>query len=143
MPKVFEDEFMDAQANSVSLCMEFLENVQADVDKIYIYMYSDEGVFTFNAFFEKNKQILYAIDLTDKAGVRDFMRCGIEDVINIRRVCRAFEKDCPYEIKMIFDTKSHKFDAQYKYEPIDEEKDISPNFVFMNWENEIKNTFNK
>ena len=35
MPKTFEDEFMEAQADMVSICLEYVED---DAEKIYIQM---------------------------------------------------------------------------------------------------------
>ena len=35
MAKIFEDEFMEAQADMVSICLEYVED---DAEKIYIYM---------------------------------------------------------------------------------------------------------
>jgi hypothetical protein len=48
MSKVFEDEFMDAQASIISLCMEVTKE---KVDKIYAYCSNESRVTMFNAFF--------------------------------------------------------------------------------------------
>lgn len=51
MERIFEDEFTDLQADYISLCLEFTEK---KVDEIYVYIYRNEGMRMFNAFFTKN-----------------------------------------------------------------------------------------
>ena len=58
MEKVFEDEFMEIQTGMVSLCLEALEDVNINVDKVYIYVFCDEHETFFNTFFEYNSQIV-------------------------------------------------------------------------------------
>lgn len=48
MHKVFEDEFMDAQSQIISLCLEFADN---KADKVYAYGSIEEKSISFNAFF--------------------------------------------------------------------------------------------
>ncbi len=136
----FEEAFMDAQASSVSLCMELLEDTNIDFDKVYIYMHTNEYSYFFNTFFEKDRKIYSLLDLFDVETAREFLYCGTEDVINIRRVCGEYEANCPYEMKLIYNVKSRSFDADYKYEDIRE--DDSPSVHFVNWEDDIKKSLN-
>ena len=136
MAMVFEDAFMDAQANTVSLCMEFLEIAETDVDTVYIYFYISEGMYFFNTFFKKGSKIIKPYSLTDKQGIREFLHYGAEDAQNIQSVCKSYNKACPYEMKLVFETKTNKFDSKYRYEPLGE--DESPTFRFLGWCDEIE-----
>lgn len=139
MSGVFEDAFMDAQANSVSLCLEFLDIAQADVDMVYIFFYICEGSYYFKPFFRKGIHIIYPEMLSDREGVMELLRYGADDARNIQRVCKSYNKKCPYEMKLVFDTRTHKFDAQYSHEPL--KGDDSPADHFYNWIDTIEKQF--
>lgn len=47
MDREFEDEFMDAQSQIISLCVEFAGN---RADKVYAYGSIEESSISFNAF---------------------------------------------------------------------------------------------
>jgi len=55
---------------------------------------------------------------------------------------KKFNKNCPREIKMIFYTKSHKFESEYRYEPLTEE-DVGPSFRFIEWQETIEKDLGK
>lgn len=133
---IFEDEFMDAQANSVSLCLEFLDIAKTNVDSIYIYFYIEEKEFFFKSFFKKGNRIIYPENLSNRQGILEFLSCGADDAQNIQNVCKSYNKKCPCEMKLVFDTKTRKFDAEYRYEPIGYDND--PLSQFYNWSETIK-----
>ena len=54
MDREFEDEFMDAQSQIISLCVEFAGN---RADKVYAYGSIEESSISFNAFFKIDGQI--------------------------------------------------------------------------------------
>lgn len=138
MLKRFEDEFMEAQANLVSLCLELLDITQTTVDKVYIYVYRNEYSQTFNAFFERDNKIYRTNDLFANNDVKDFLNCGIEDIADIVNVCQKYEVRCPYEFKLIYNVNTHQFDSEYRYEDLDDDKEESPMSRFMEWREEIK-----
>lgn len=49
----FEDAFTDAQARTISLALELLENNKKEADMIYIYIYQSDTQIFFNAFLLK------------------------------------------------------------------------------------------
>lgn len=97
----FEDAFTDAQARTISLALELLENNKKEADMIYIYIYQSDTQIFFNAFFAKDKKIYLLNDWFDDDQINDFFDCGVEDVDNIVEVCDTYDGKCPYEFKLI------------------------------------------
>lgn len=136
MEMIFEDAFMDAQASMVSLCVEFLDSTNNRVDKIYIYTNCDECSFFFNVFFEKDNQTYGTGDLFNKEDVKDLINYGNEDLFALFNVCKNYNRQCPYQMKLVYDTHSHQFDADYRYEEFNDDED-GPTFQFINWRKAI------
>lgn len=134
--KVFEDEFMEVQSGLISLCMEFIgEN---EVDKVYAYGSIEDGSYSFNAFFEvngENKKPKAFEPQVQK--IYKFLNVGTLELANIEDVCTQYNKPIPTEIKMYYDVKTGKFNADYKYEPVCVDK--SAGEVFDEWMEEYKN----
>ena len=136
--KVFEDEFMEVQSGLISLCMEFLgEN---EIEKIYAYCSIEGKACSFNAFFGTNSGIKTITEIeSNMRRAMQFLRTGCHDLVKMKEVCATHEKPVPTEIKMTYDVKSGKFDAEYRYDEIcslKTGKDQSE--VFMSWVNEMK-----
>lgn len=140
MPLCFEDAFMEAQASAVALCMEFLEDTDTPIDMVYVYVYTTGNSMFFNAFFQGGSRVYRNTDLFDREYVREFLNAGLEDAANIRRVCADYQRNCPYELKMRFNTHSRQFDADYRYDPLEE--DESPTSRFMDWLKATENSLN-
>ena len=66
-----------------------------------------------------------------------FLRTGYNDTKKIKEICAKYEKPVPTEIKMYYDVKTGKFNADYKYEPVCVDK--SAGEVFDEWMEEYKN----
>ena len=137
MNKVFEDEFMDVQASIISLCLELTGE---KVDKVYAYCSNEKCCQMFNAFFVVNGEV----KTTEQLEVPDdlafqFMGFGLEDLGRLNAVCRKHNMPAPTELKLYYDVKSGKFNADYKYEEVcSEETEIDQEDVFMEWIEEIK-----
>lgn len=137
MGQIFEDAFMDAQASLISLCKE-LKN---DADKIYVYCSIESG-YEFNVFYQKQGKVLRlsANDLNvSRELISRFLDYGLADTKKIDAVCKEYGKPTPTEIKMIYDVKTRKFDAEYQYKPV---QTMDRGFVDIleSWIDEINST---
>lgn len=110
----FEDEFTDIQSGLISLCLELTDS---QVDTVFAYCGIEDHSFMFNSFFEKDGKILSARQAaTDVSLVKEFLRVGTHDLENFKSVCTKWNKPIPRQIKMIYDVKTGKFDANISYE---------------------------
>ena len=134
----FEDAFTDAQARTISLALELLENKKKEADMIYIYIYQSDTQIFFNAFFAKDKKIYLLNDWFDDDQINDFFDCGVEDVDNIVEVCDTYDGKCPYEFKLSYNVKTKSFDAKYNYDDIAMENDVDLVDIYKEWQKECE-----
>ena len=134
----FEDAFTDAQARTISLALELLENNKKEADLIYIYIYQSDTQIFFNAFFAKDKKIYLLNDWFDDDQINDFFDCGVEDVDNIVEVCDTYDGKCPYEFKLSYNVKTKSFDAKYNYDDIAMENDVDLVDIYKEWQKECE-----
>lgn len=134
----FEDAFTDAQARTISLALELLENNKKEADMIYIYIYQSDTQIFFNAFFAKDKKIYLLNDWFDDNQINDFFDCGVEDVDNIVEVCDTYDGKCPYEFKLSYNVKTKSFDAKYNYDDIAMENDVDLVDIYKEWQKECE-----
>ena len=134
----FEDAFTDAQARTISLALELLENNKKEADMIYIYIYQSDTQIFFNAFFAKDKKIYLLNDWFDDDQINDFFDCGVEDVDNIVEVCDTYDGKCPYEFKISYNVKTKSFDAKYNYDDIAMENDVDLVDIYKEWQKECE-----
>ena len=132
MSKVFEDEFMDLQADCISLC---LEVVQDRADKIFAYCSIEKTSSMFNAFFEVNNEIkmLGQLGVNDNL-VMQFLRLGTHDLEKYVELGKRYDRPVPTEIKMVYDTHTRKLETQYRYEEVcGANSALCAEEVFMDW----------
>ena len=134
----FEDAFTDAQARTISLALELLENNKKEADMIYIYIYQSDTQIFFNAFFAKDKKIYLLNDWFDDDQINDFFDCGVEAVDNIVEVCDTYDGKCPYEFKLSYNVKTKSFDAKYNYDDIAMENDVDLVDIYKEWQKECE-----
>ncbi len=139
MKENFEEQFMDIQAGLISLCLEVTNN---EVDKVFAYASIEKKTRMFNAFFEKDGEILTINQLgVDEKTAFRFLRLGTSDLVKIRELCEENETETPSQIKMYYDCKTGKYDADYKYGEIcTPETGLESGAVFMQWYQEVKET---
>ena len=141
MKQGFEEKLMEIQSGLISLCMEL---TQGKVDKIYAYASIEKKSSSFNAFFEKDGEVLTIKQLKEKIKIDNntsinFLRIGTSDLGKVRTLCEQYEAPAPTEIKMYYDVKTHKYNADCKYEEIcSEDNDLTAGTVFMSWVEEIR-----
>ncbi len=133
----FEDKFMEIQTGLISLC---LEVTRSKIDKIFAYASIEKKSTMFNAFFERDGKVLTINQLNiDRGIVMEFLKIGTTDLEKIKKICEQNEIKTPTEIKMYYDVKTGKYNADYKYNEVCSDKTgISSGEVFMKWYNEIK-----
>ena len=139
MQKEFEDVFMDFQSSLISLCLEVTGN---SVDVIYAYCSNERKSKMFKAFVRTNGEVKTISQLgIQRPLVFQFLKIGTEDLEKLDKICEEYNKPVPREIKMIYDVRTGKFDASYKYEDV-----CTPltgkvsDEVFMEWVDEIRNS---
>lgn len=139
MTKKFEDVFMDLQSEFISLCLEVVER---KVDKVYAYSSIEKKSRMFNAFFEIDGEFitLNKLGINNKLIV-EFLKMGTNDLEKIIKVCTNYNMPVPTEIKAHYETKTGKYNAQYKYDEVCSDKTgIGAGETYMNWFSEIKNS---
>nr|WP_026907648.1 immunity protein YezG family protein [Paucisalibacillus globulus] len=131
--KEFEDRFSELQADMISICMEFVED---RADKVYVYASSEEGIISSRFFYLINNKYVKSHKVNDAltegeekydiSHKRGFMVLNIinEDIEKIKKLCEEYERDMPTEMKLIFDVRSGKYKAEYKYDLVYTNDDI-------------------
>lgn len=138
MAQCFEDAFMDLQSEYVSLCLEYLEHFNVAADKLYIYLYQTNRQRMFNAFFESEHSIVSLGEIGTDDDSDEVLDVGTDDIQRLVDVCEAYQQPCPNEFKLVYDTASHSFDAQYGYEDYSVRNEMDSVDVFFDWIREVK-----
>lgn len=140
--KKFEDEFMALQSEFISLCLEVTDK---KVDKIYAYASIEEKSQMFNAFFEVEGEIktLNQIGINNNMMIQ-FLKLGTEDLGKIKALCKEYDMLVPTELKMYYDVKIGKYNADCQYTEIcSSNTGISAGEVFIEWINQKKQELGK
>ncbi len=112
---VFEDEFTDKQSEIVSL---FADEINDGVSTIYLFFYNDEYSFMMTSAYNFNGKIVGNLD----AGVSDKKDDEIYEIIcneifpELQEIHQKYNMPMPVEFKLIYNTVSRAFDAEYRYE---------------------------
>lgn len=127
---VFEDEFMDKQAEIVSL---FKDEVNGATEAICIFLYNDEYSSMTASVFKVNGVIVGNLD----AGISDEKNEEIYNVIDdiileLEEIHQKYGKPMPVEFRLIYNTVTGAFDAQYRYEK-DLDEDYECGIEAQNW----------
>ena len=119
---MFEDEFSALQADMVDICNEYSQGL---ADKIFIYA-ANEGMILTQHFYCINLN-LYKCSKLNNAGLSaDFdvskdcqgqvLDILNEDIQKIQNLCEKYNKPIPKLMKLVYEQKTKKFNADYKYE---------------------------
>ena len=119
---MFEDEFSALQADMVDICNEYSKGL---ADKIFIYI-AYEGLLFPAHFYCFNNKIFHAGKLNNAGLNTDFdvsIDCQRqvaaiikEDLYKIKAVCDKYNQPMPTEMRLVYEPKTKKFNADYKYE---------------------------
>ncbi|MCM3675361.1 MULTISPECIES: immunity protein YezG family protein [Peribacillus] len=147
--KEFEEIFSELQADMISICMEYVED---RADRVYVYASCEEGIISSSFFYLINNKYVECHKLNDAlengderydvSTERQFMVLDIinENTEKIKVLCQEYERDMPTELKLIYDAKSGKLQAEYKYDLVYTNDDINTADDIANeWFEEIKN----
>ena len=119
---MFEDEFSALQADMVDICNEYSQGL---ADKIFIYA-ANEGMILTQHFYCINLN-LYKCSKLNNAGlsaefdvskecqgqVLDILN---EDIQKIQILCEKYKQPVPKLMKLVYEPKTKKINADYKYE---------------------------
>ena len=119
---MFEDEFSALQADMVDICNEYSQGM---ADKIFIYA-ANEGMMLVQHFYCINFN-LYKCSKLNNARVKVNFDTSVgcqeqvldilnEDIQKIESVCNKYEQPVPKLMKLIYEPKTKKFNAEYTYE---------------------------
>ena len=119
---MFEDEFSALQADMVDICNEYSQGM---ADKIFIYA-ANECMMLVQHFYCINFN-LYKCSELNNAGVKvnfdtsDDCQEQVLDILNediqkIESVCNKYGQPVPKLMKLIYEPKTKKFNAEYTYE---------------------------
>lgn len=119
---MFEEEVTELQSDMVDICNEYSCGV---ADKIFIYVSYEGLLFPFHFYCIKNK-LFHAGNLNEsdvKANFDISTDCQRQvasiikkDTKKIKLVCDKYNQSMPTEMRLIYESKTKKFRAEYKYE---------------------------
>lgn len=127
MSKAFEDYFSELQGDMVSICLEYVEK---KADKIYIYCSFEERVISCDFFYCINDKVVRKHKLNDAINVelekfrydtsverqKGVMNIINDDIEKLYKLCNAYKREMPTEIKLIYDVVQNSLKAEYKYD---------------------------
>jgi hypothetical protein len=146
--KEFESRFSELQADMISICMEYVEG---RADKVYVYASCEESIISSSFFYLINDkyvechkvndaledgEVRYNVTTKRQFKVLDIMNDNVE---KIKVLCKECERDMPTEMKLIYDSKSGKLQAEYKYDLMYTNDDVkTANDIADEWFKDIK-----
>ena len=138
MKREFEDEFMDIQADMVSLCLELYGEHPGDI--IYIYVSNEKYSRMFNSFIRRDGQIKGMHELgVESSVIWKFLELGSADIKKLQTLCEEYGQPTPYEMKLQYDVSKGSLEADYKYvSQIPAKSNITAGDIFDNWVKEEK-----
>ena len=119
---MFEDEFSALQADMMDICNEYSCGV---ADKIFIYA-ANEGMILVQHFYCINTN-LYKCSKLNNTGLtvsfdvsidcqRQVLDILNEDIQRLQSLCEKYDQPVPKLMKLVYEPKTKKFNAEYKYE---------------------------
>ena len=120
MKEGFEQVFSDIQTDMVSICLEYVEK---KADQIFIYASYEAKTISCDFFYCINGQMYkksklpegYDVNVDRQMSCLDIM---MDDMVELISACSKYEAEMPTEIKIIYDVKNNKLNANYQYDEI-------------------------
>ena len=120
--KMFEEKFTELQADMVDICNEYSKGL---ADKIFIYA-ANEGMILTHHFYCINNKIFDCQKLNESGLQTEFdvskdcqgqvLDILNEDIQKIQILCEKYKQPVPKLMKLVYEPKTKKFNADYKYE---------------------------
>lgn len=124
---------MDKQSEIISM---FKDEINENVKAIYLFFYNNESSFMMASAYKVNDRIAGNLD----AGVSDEKDSEIYGVIineifpELEEIHKKHNKPMPVEFRLIYNTVSGAFDAEYRYEnDIEAEEDYNCGITARHW----------
>ena len=128
MAKTFEDLFTEYQTDMISLSLEYVD-YRKEVESVYIYVTSEDRMSACDAFYKIDGMIVprwrvkYALKpggerLCSDRREHNFLSIMGQTMTKLIKLCKEYGREMPTEIKIIYDTKTQKVDANYRYDLI-------------------------
>ena len=128
MAKVFEDLFTEYQTDMISLSLEFVD-YRKEVETIYVHVSCEDRVASCDAFYKIDGTIVPRWGVKDVLKPRgerlgadrrehNFLSIMGQTMTKLIKLCKEYGREMPTEIKIIYDTKTQKVDANYRYDLI-------------------------
>lgn len=128
--------------------MEYVEDL---ADRVYVYALCEQGIISSRFFYLINDTHVKCHKVNDalRAGDEKYdvsrnrqsmvMRILCEDIKKIQALCTEYQKEMPTEMKVIYDVKSGKFTAEYKYDLLYTNDDVkTATHMYNEWFEEVK-----
>ncbi|UNL83235.1 immunity protein YezG family protein [Priestia koreensis] len=144
----FEDQFSESQTDMILICMEYVED---RADRVYVYASCEQGIISSRFFYlindthvkchKVNDALRVGDEQYDVSGNRQSMvlRILCEDIEKIKALCTEYRKEMPTEMKLIYDVKSGRFTAEYKYDLLYTNDDVkTATHMYNEWFEEVK-----
>ncbi|EUJ29308.1 Uncharacterised protein [Listeria grayi] len=140
MAKVFEDVFMEIQADMISLGLDYVES---QAEKVFIYVSYEESALTFNVFYQIKGKIVTISKVNEVLGnkknfnkkeVFSILNAGIKELDRIISACKEYDRPIPTEMRLTYDVKANSLKSDYQYEPVySNTDDKHSSDIFMEW----------
>ena len=140
MLKGFEDAFVDAQANVISLLPWIYLRILKRVQTLYMYTYlqNDDEEYIDAFFLRKMASCSQPMIWCSDAQIKEFFHCGIEYIESIVELCDTYDAKCPHEFKLVYNVNSKSFDSNYNYENATDVYDKDVIELVEEWFNECE-----
>lgn len=145
--KNFEDEFSAKQTDMIQLALEYADRVEQKIDTVYIYG-SFETMYSFDVFYKDDRNNIVMLHELSQKGMSEseidnlifsVLKLGNQDLQDIHKICRKYNRPMPTQIKLIYDHKQNKVKGKYSYDLFYSNSDtLTSGNIFEQWYNEIK-----
>lgn len=122
--KTFEEELSALQTDMVDFCNEYSQGL---ANKIFIYVTYEEDLLYAMHFYSINNKVLKPGELNDSGldvvfelsedTQKQILNILNEDVKKIKSLCEKYSRPMFTEMRLTYEPKTKKFDAEYKYDP--------------------------
>ena len=145
--KNFEDEFSAKQTDMIQLALEYAERVGQKIDTVYIYG-SFETMYSFDVFYKDDRNNIVMLHELSQKGMSEseidnlifsVLKLGNQDLQDIHKICRKYNRPMPTQIKLIYDNIQNKVSGKYSYDLFYSNSDtLTADDIFEQWYKEIK-----
>ena len=119
---MFEEEMTELQSDMVDICNEYSKGL---ADKLFTYA-ANEGIILAHHFYCINDKVLDCQELNESElnidfDVSDDCQEQVLDILNediqkIQILCEKYKQPVPKLMKLVYEPKTKKINADYKYE---------------------------